>query len=336
MKIKPEQLKANLNKTTSPLVLLSGDEPYLKIECKQHMYAHFSKLQFTVEKYRVDHHFDWSNLLDDVLSPSLFSPRKLISCEFMQNKLKSEAAKQLTEIINASLNDENSVLMLDFPKLDNASSKQTWFKTVSSQGLHIEVWPIDEAQFPTWVKKELQAANLPHSNKLLNAISELTSGNLLAAKQEIKKLSLLNGDEASMIAALSAAAKYTIFDWVQQTLLGQLNKAHTIWQHLKDEAEEPILLLWALSSEIRLGIEIKQAIKQGRSWQAICQQKRIWPKRKQPLQVYLKQHSIKTCYQHLQFCNEIDQQLKGCKYGNPWFSLLQLCNRIAAGEKCVI
>ena len=333
MKIKIEALKQQLKNNSSGIFLLSGDDPYLKIQCKNDIVQHYQHQQeHELEKYNIDSHFNWQYLIDNALSFSLFTQSKILDCRFQQNKPNQQQQQGLCDLLENR--NPDTVIILDFPKLDSSCSRQSWYKTIKNAGTHIEIWPIDASQFPGWIKQRLKAAKLPQTPALIQALCELTSGNLLAAQQEINKLSLLGNDEQALINSIDQSSKFSIFDLVQQCLTGNLSKARTTLDTLQAEGAEQVLILWALAQEIRLACNVQQRLSKKEPMQSICQSLYIWPKRRQAIQRYCQRFNQSDSFEHLQSCANIDKVIKGQAAGNAWFCLLQLITSICGVRVC--
>lgn len=327
MKIKPEQLNANLKNALLPCYLISGDDPFLKEESLQCIRNKAIKAGYKDRTViALDQHTPWQSLMSSVLEVSLFSNQKLIELHCQSGKLTQTIKTKLEELFALTLS--NTMLLIKTPKLDSATSKNKWYKSFDKMGLHVEIWPIDERQFPAWTKNRLKKAGLPTSSNLVEALVTLTAGNLLATQQEIEKLSLLSLPETALIQCITDSACYTSFDLVSQALAGNLKRAHIILNHLQADGVEPILVLWALTQEIRLSAKIATQMQQGKAFSAVCQAFYVWPKRRPPIERYLKKHHLAQVQNHLQKCASVDKTIKGYLPGNTWFALLQLISSL--------
>jgi DNA polymerase III subunit delta len=80
-------------------------------------------------------------------------------------------------------------------------------------------------------------------------------GNLLAAKQELEKLSLLaNGKPISadlVLRSVGDSARYDVFQLAEAAAAGDAERALRVLLGLKSEGVEPTLILWALVRELR-------------------------------------------------------------------------------------
>ena len=280
----------------------------------------------------MDAHFQWDLLFDEALGYSLFSTQKFIELQFNNGKFSAEIKNKLEELLSLSLT--GITLLLSSPKLDASSAKGKWYSLLDTQGLHVEIWPIDERQLPRWIEQRLQLAKLPTDRSLVEAIASFTAGNLLATAQEIEKLSLMSGTTAELIASLSESMHYTSFDFVSQVLQGNLKTARAILDYLHADNSEIILVLWALTQEIRCSKKIIALTQKSSSFQSACESLHIWPKRRIAIQDYIRRCSSMEINQHLQACSQIDRMIKGLVRSDPWFSLLTLTSAMCGVSVC--
>ena len=86
-------------------------------------------------------------------------------------------------------------------------------------------------------------------------IADRVEGNLLAAKQELEKLSLLaDGGTIGadlVLRSVGDSARYDVFQLAQAAAAGDAARAFHVLLGLKSEGVEPTLILWALLREVR-------------------------------------------------------------------------------------
>lgn len=323
MKAKLDALPQLLNKNNARFYLLSGETPLLKEEALDKIRQKAFKMGYVERlKFIIDGKFDFKQLEEAVHSYALFTEQRLIECQFNSHKLSPSDKQMILQL--AETLPEDLFLLFSFEKIDSSTQKTKWFKALESKGIHIPIWPIDEKQFPSWIQTRLKAAKVPSTPELIQALCTHTQGNLLAAKQQIELLSLLNRPSTELIAALSDAARFDAFDLVEKTLSGQTASALNILSHLQMEGAETILIAWALAKEIRESITVANKMAAGLSFDKACEQAFIWPKRRPPLQAYLKRTQNVKQTEHLQYCAKLDRIIKGYCPDDPWFALKKL------------
>ena len=109
-------------------------------------------------------------------------------------------------------------------------------------------------------------------------------------------------------------------------LLGDVVRTSRIIGGLKSEGVEPILMLWALSREIRLITQITEA---NISVDAAMSKFRVWDNRKSLIRKVLSRHRAPRWRLFLKRCAKIDKVIKGVEQGRAWDELLMLSTQIA-------
>jgi len=327
MKLKPQQLNAHLQKPLAPIYLIGGDEPLQIQECCDAVRAAARAQGFTErEVMSVERGFDWGEIMMAADSMSLFGDRKIIELRMPTGKPGDQGGKVLRAY--AENPSPDNLLMIICGKLDAATLRTKWAQSLEKAGAMIQVWPIEAAQLPSWVQTRLREKGLQASNDAVSILVERVEGNLLAAAQEIEKLLLLHGpgriDDEAVADAVSDSARYSIYGLVDIILSGRCDKLLRMLNGLKGEGVEPILVLWALSREIRSLATMSREIRRGTGVEAVMSSQRVWERRKPIVREALKRHGLGHWYGFLQHSAKIDRTIKGVEAGKPWDELLQL------------
>ena len=85
-----------------------------------------------------------------------------------------------------------------------------------------------------------------------------------------------------------------------------------------------MLILWALTREIRAMAEMAYQVASGGSVEQALSKARVWEKRKPLVRSGLKRHKAGAWQGMIQQCGAIDVMIKGGKPGNVWDELLDL------------
>jgi len=327
-KLRPEQLENQLQGQLTPVYLVSGDEPLLVQEACDRIRAAARAQGFGErELFHADANFDWTQLLSAANSLSLFAEQKLLELRLPSGKPGEKGSKALVEYTQNPSPD--NLLLVVTGKLDRSQQSAKWFKALDQLGVQVTIWPVPPAQMPRWIGQRLKAAGLNADSSAIELLASRVEGNLLAAAQEIEKLTLLAPDTKSIDAALMASvvaesARYDIFGLVDRALHGDARMAVKSLQGLRQEGTEPITLLWALSRDIRALLQISQAVAQGQSFERAADQAKIWAKRRPLLQGALRRLSGAQLEQLLRKANGVDKAIKGMRQASPWDELLDL------------
>lgn len=333
MKLRADQTPAHLEKGLAPVYLVSGDEPF---QLDQVVGAIRRKAQQTGHTDRqvlhADARFDWSSLGASAASLSLFAEKQLIELRLPGGKPGTEGSRALQAYLENPPPD--TLLLIISGKLDRAQQNSKWYRAIDKAGVTVAVWPIEAAQLPAWLKQRMALRDMQPSEAALQMLVERLEGNLLAADQELEKLRLLNGsgpiDAEQVAAAVADSARYDLFGLVDVILAGDLARAQRMLFGLRAEGVEAILVLWALSREIRALAGMAPAVEAGQPLAAVLQQHRVWDKRKPPVSAALRRYPRAAPWcEMLQHCRDIDLCLKGQAAGEPWTELLQLTATLA-------
>ena len=255
MKLRPDQLAANLKRQLSPVYIVSGDEPLQNSECCDQIRARARQEGFSERHvFHVDKSFNWNDFLEIASSLSLFAEKQLIELRMPNGKPGDVGRKALQEYVSQPSLDNLLLIITD--RLDGATQKAKWFKTLEHEGVFIPVWPIEPHKLPAWVASRLKTDGYSASYEALGLIAERVEGNLLAASQELEKLKLLAKnqriDEDTVRETVSDNARYDVFQLADAALEGNVRQSVRILAVLKGEGIEPPVVLWMLAREIRL------------------------------------------------------------------------------------
>lgn len=330
MKLKPEQLSQHLQNTLSPIYIISGDEPLLQQEAcdsirKAAIQQHYAEKQiFFVENSKS---FNWQSLLEAANSLSLFSDKTFLDLRLPSGKPGDTGAKILMQY--AANPPLDKILLITTGKLDAATQKAKWFSALEKAGVFVAIWPLFANQLPVWLKQRFQKVELQLEPAALKLFAEQVEGNLLAADQEIEKLRLVYGpgklNEQQILAAVTNHNRYDIFNLVDTVFSGDNARIIRLLKNLKALSEEPSILLWALTRELRVLAQITWAVSSGNHLETQLQTHKIWENRKPLYRKVLQSKKTQHWYTLIHQAKHIDEMIKGIQRGNVWDELMQLC-----------
>lgn len=332
MKVYPDKLEQALGRGTAPIYLVHGDEPLQLDEIADRLRAHARTEGYDERTVIVaNEDADWAALRAAGDSLSLFSERRLIELRLPTGKpgrVGGEALKTW------ALDPPPDVLLLiSSAKLDRGGSSSAWFKAIDKAGVTIAVWPVDAAQLPGWLKSRLSRHGLHATPEALSLIAERVEGNLLAAAQEAERLALLYPagelDAQQVLAAVSDSARFSVGDLVPAVLRGDATRAVRILRGLAATGEAPVLVLWALSQEVRAGARVAEAQAAGASIESAMKGAGVWANRQADLKQALQRHDAGAWLGFLADISRLDRHSKGQEPGDVWVAFEQVCVNIA-------
>lgn len=327
MQIKPNQFNGHLAKNHLPSIfLLFGDEPQQKQDVLDALRAKAKTEGFDERQTLVaDADFAWHQLVDATQAMSLFSDKQYIELTLPTGKPGTQGAATLNEV-SENITDD-TLLLIQGPKIGKDVQNTKWFKQLLTKAWFCHCYELQGAQLTQWIKQRAQQLSLPLSQDAVQLLSEMNEGNLLAANQELEKLGLLfpNADviNAKQLSQASVdQSRFTVFQFTDEVLAGNMQRAIKILYRLESEGLEPNIILWSLVKEAQLLQQCQSFLLRG---EAIPFMKmRIW-QNKQSLYnaalMRLDAAHLQILVQHLQ---QADAVLKSESVSKPYVLLSHL------------
>lgn len=327
MRIKLEQLPQHLRKQTAPLYTLFGNEPLLILEAADLIRTHAHQQGYTErELFTVDHHFDWSDLLNAGNHLSLFGDRKIMDIRIPSGKPGKEGGKTIEAYCGALPPD--TLTLITLPRIDKQGQATKWFKALESASVLIPVYAVERDQLPGWIGQRLGQQQQKADTDTLQFLADQVEGNLLAAHQEIKKLALLypgghlTFDQVKDVVL--NVARYDVYQLSEAMISANTTRYTRILSGLRGEGAAPLLILATLAEQIRQLVFIRKGLDQGQSATQLLQAARVWGDRQRIVMAAAKRISFQSLMQGLSCAAKIDRVIKGVAQGDAWDELLQL------------
>jgi len=327
MRLKPEHLAKHLQQSTlSPVYFITGDESLIVQESADAIRSNARQQGFSDrELFHAEANFDWNQLLIEANSMSLFAEKKILEVRLPTGK-PNDKGKAFLEY--AAKPPADTLLLIIGPKIDATTLRSKWAKTLESCGTLIQVWPVNAAQLPNWIKRRLRQADIRASDQAVEVLADRVEGNLLAAAQEIEKLRLLaidgEVDAQTMSTVVADSARYNVFNLVDKILEGDSQTVARNLRGLQDEGAEPGAILWALGRELRLLIKASEAVGRGEHLDWALGNLKVWDKRKPLVRNALQRIKPAHLKLMLRQCGGIDRAIKGMSDASPWEELTSL------------
>jgi len=336
MRLYPEKLAGHLQQQLLPVYLVSGDEPLLVQECCD-LIRQQARRQGCSDREVIDagaSGFDWQELLRSATSMSLFAERKLVELRLPGGKPGTDGSKALCDYLAVAGGDD--VLLVMAGRIDKASTGSKWYKALDRAGATIQVWPVKAGELPRWLRQRVSGAGMRIDDDALQLLCDRVEGNLLAAVQEVEKLKLLAEDgritARTVTAAVSDNARYNPFDMVDNALRGDATGSLRMLRGLRGEGTEPMVLLWAITRELRTLSEAQLACDHGASIQQALGALRVWKNRVPVVQAALSRHDRDSLGHLLELAAAVDGSIKGFADGRPWDNLEDLVVGLCGGR----
>jgi len=299
----------------SPVYLLSSDEPLLLRDWLDETRKSMKQQGFEdIQTYSADTGFDWNELLYEADTPSLFADKKCRIVRIPNGKPGQKGAKAIQALGENSPPD--TVFILVLPRLDRSIKNSAWFKRVQQVGELVELKSIYLNQLPDWIMQRAKHKSLSIDAQSAAFLAERTEGNLLAADQELEKLSIrFSGQDQLSFEiieqSVAQSARYNNFVLVDACLAGKTRRALRVLNSLAAEGYVTNSLLWALQSTLEKLTGLKRAQMSGQLGQQQWQRLGIWSSQQGLYQRALSRIELDQMERLLQSCATLDRIGKG-------------------------
>lgn len=334
MQLNPTQLNPHLVKGLKSLYTLHGDEPLLiqealdAIRVAARSQGFTERSSFTVSGA----HFDWSEVLAAGGSLSLFADKQILELRIPSGKPGKEGSTALQQLVEQSRGNDSTLTLVILPRLDRMTKSSAWFAALES-GITLEVSPVERAALPQWIAQRLAAQGQrvktgEEGQRSLQFFADRVEGNLLAAHQEIQKLALLYPEghisNEQIRNAVLNVARYDVDDLREALLAGDLPRLARTLEGLHQEGEAPVLVLWAMTEEIRTLAQAKGSLARGQSQDSVFRELRIWGPRQGLVRKALLTLNGRVLKEALTQAARLDRCIKGLENADVWDGFLRL------------
>jgi DNA polymerase-3 subunit delta len=340
MQVRADALDAHLEKSLAPLYVISSDEQLLLLETADRIRAKARATGFSEREVLVaERYFKWPELQSVQQSMSLFGDRKLIELRIPNGKPGKEGGQALQDYAAACSGNEavDTLTLITLPKLDWATQKNAWVTALQKHAVYIEIPNIERQQLAAWIGQRLAGQGQSADKHALEFMVDRVEGNLLAAHQEIRKLSLLYPEGRLSLDQIQDAvlnvARYDVFKLSEAMLSGDVGRVTRMLDGLKGEGEALPLVLWAISEEIRTLLKLKIGTDEGRPLAMMLKEYRIWGPRERLMAPAVARVKLAKLRDALSKAAQVDRLIKGLHAkdfaGDAWDALLQLALVVA-------
>ena len=335
MKIKPIELAQALTKKIPTYIWVSGNEETLLLESSKVARDYLRTAGFTQrEVFFIDNSFDWTQFYNAADNLSLFSEKKILELRFSSAKFDERIKSALSE--NIKYQDPNVIFLLTSPRVEAQVLKTKWYTSIESTGLLVQIWPFKKDEFYAWLKTSLTRHNIKFTKEAVLVLAERVEGNLLAASQEIQKLSLLNDsdqdficDEEVVLNSVKSNSQYSVYATVDSALEGASTRSQLMLHKLQAEGIPPLLIVNALVRELRALLPMLDLCAKGASISSAMETANVWRSRQKVIRPALTRLTPSRIWLLLEKAKIIDHAIKGINSRDPWtqlsFLFITLC-----------
>jgi DNA polymerase-3 subunit delta len=317
MRLTAEQFLDRPPKSLQPLYVVYGAEPLGALEAADAL-RELAKSQGYIERevFTAESGFDWSKLAAAGSALSLFASQRMIELRVPTGKPGKEGSQAIEHYCQRP--PEDTVTLVTLPDMDWQGKQTKWFLALESSATVIEAQPVEREQLPRWLAARMKRVNLTAPNEALEYLADCVEGNLLAAKQEIEKLALLCPPGEISLATLEASianvSRYSTATLVSAIHDGDAARIAKMLDGLKAEGEPPPLILWMLTSELRMLLRMLGVTRAGRQ---------PFPSKAREVEMLARKHTAASLVRLNLQAARLDRMIKGVNGNDVWDALLQ-------------
>ncbi|WP_374665902.1 DNA polymerase III subunit delta [Acinetobacter sp.] len=237
--------------------VLHGQEPLLEQNLVDAFRASWQKQDIERQRYDISSVSEWKNVFHALNSLSLFSSQLAIE---VHGNIKPDA-NGLKELKSYLQHNEQNLLLIVMPKQDASSLKTAFFQVIDANGVNVALtanYPKDRQQI---LAAEAQKLGIKLANDAWQWLEQHHEHNLLAAKNSLMRVSDTFSDVDiiqidHLYSCLQDQSRYTTYDMIDALLQGNLAQSVKIFQYLIASGEPMSLMLWSISKEMRLLMQL--------------------------------------------------------------------------------
>jgi len=306
---------SQITRDIKPVYLLASAEPLLARDWLDDARRALREAGFEdILNLQTDIGFNWQELLEESDMMSLFSESKCRIVTMPGGKPGQQGSKVIKSLCENPA--EGNVYIFVTPALDRQSKNAGWCKAIQSVGEVVELKPIYDNQLADWLLQRARGKGFSIDSQSAQFLAERTEGNLMAADQELEKLSLrFSGQESvdfeTIETSVAESSRYSHFLLVDACLAGKTRRALKILQSLETEGYASAQLRWALQSSLEQLDRLKQAQRSGAMNERLWQELRIWRNKQRLYQAAMARLGALQIERLLQSCATLDRLGKG-------------------------
>lgn len=303
----------------SGIWLIHSDEPliyqWLIDALKPYHQAH----QQLIKRIELTSANSWYDVIEQLNALDLFGENSALIVTG-KHKPDNKILDKLTRFIQDNHNGHNpNHLLWCLPRQDKKSLSTKTMRFFEQNGLVIDGHIYNEELRAQLLNKQARQLHLAFEFDAWQFLLNHTQHNLLAAYQILSQLSLAWANHTITLPILTQilqdTSQFDVFELSDAMIAGNLKKSMQIFYYLKNSDIAPSIVLWALSKDVRLILQLQAG--------------------KSPAELGIWQSKI-TSYQNAAYRTKdisqhwtsqiyhIDNAIKGVEKQNPWQLIKQL------------
>ena len=308
-------------------IIVMGGEPVVTNHIISLCQNYFKKKDFGIEVITINSSTKANDLISILSDGSLFNNNNLYKILVSKGRILEEVKQLITKSL---INKSDDFYIINVETNPKDFKKSSWYKSLQKFSITTEANEPNSTEIIKSIKARVDLYRLDLTDEAINLIAEFSESNLLAAENEIIKLSLLyKGKTISageILKLLSNNSKYDGFKLIEFSLRGKISETHKAITHLEEEGIEPLMIngLYAWIFRAIANIKISN---EGQYTQNDFLKLRIFGPSQKLVINCINNLSVKQIEASLNKIRDIDLICKGLLIGNPWLEL----NRFVIG-----
>ncbi len=237
--------------------ILHGQEPLLEQNLMDTFRKSWNQQDIERQRFDISSVSDWKNVFNALNSLSLFSSQ--LAIEVHGNiKPDANALKLLKHYIQ---HNEHNLLVIIMPKQDSSSLKSAFFQVVEANGVIVALTANYAQDRQRILVGEAEKLGIRLEQDAWAWLEQHHEHNLLAAKNSLMRVadtfpSVQMIKIEHLHECLQDQSRYTTFDLSDALISGNLAQSIKIFQYLIESGEPNSLILWTISKEMRLFMQL--------------------------------------------------------------------------------
>ena len=312
-----------------PVYLFWGDEWYLK---KRHVDKFINQIPEDVRDFNLDifeeQDVTYAELKEAVSALPVFSDKRLIilkNSRLLSTTMKKNKSgiteEQLIQVLN-NLNPTSCLLIL---AEGNVDKRKKTYKLIAEQGEVLEFLPLKGRQLLMWLKSFFEENGKKITKEAAELLLDSCANSLTQLAQEAEKL-ILYAQEMDIIdqeivsRLTSRTNQETIFKLIDSVAEKDAKSAFYSLRAILDNNEPPLKILFMLTKQFRLILQVKVLSEQGKPPKALADILNLSPFVIRNCLQQSRKYSLKELRQIFQLLLAADNAIKTGKY-EPRLSL---------------
>ncbi len=332
MELKPDQLAAQARRgPLKPAYLIAGPE-LLNVLAVADAVRERARADGCDERDVFDFgaDADWSPVEAAFASMGLFGNGRLVEVRLATGKPGKEGARVIVEYC---ADPPPGVILLVTGAEWSKAHAGKWSEAIARVGDVAIAWAVKPHDLPGWIEQRLRSRGVTADRGAVDLLAARTEGNLLAAAQEIDKLSLVAQgeriDAARMETLVADAARFDVFRLLDVALGGQPAQVSRMLAGLQGEGTSVHALLGMVVMELQRLATLAQVKAAGGNLASEFRAQRIWDSKQAQYQRALGRYTVGRWQRLLAEVSRVDRASKGRAGDDPWIALERLLLAVA-------